>query len=243
MEGAVRGGAQAGVPSPAPPLLSLPAAYQVSHRLNTSAVTAAAVEVLEAGARQFTATGLQPEATYLFRVTAQTRKGWGEAAEALVVTTEKRGNHGGARLVGGAGGAPAVLPAPRLPQPGRSPPGSRWRSRRRCGRGACCCPGSRAATASPPCATTPCRAESCPTASGPCTPPPSATTPPPSSWTGEGMGTRRVMTLRVVFALPQFPHLMRSAGTRLGAMPSGREGGSGVPRWLPRPHPAALPAG
>ncbi|NWW06597.1 SDK2 protein, partial [Oreocharis arfaki] len=65
-------------------------AYQVSHRLNTSAVTAAAVEVLEAGARQFTATGLQPEATYLFRVTAQTRKGWGEPAEALVVTTEKR---------------------------------------------------------------------------------------------------------------------------------------------------------
>ncbi|KAL2297829.1 hypothetical protein Nmel_016394 [Mimus melanotis] len=65
-------------------------AYQVSHRLNTSAVPAAAVEVLEASARQFTATGLQPEATYLFRVTAQTRKGWGEAAEALVVTTEKR---------------------------------------------------------------------------------------------------------------------------------------------------------
>ncbi|NWT91403.1 SDK2 protein, partial [Urocynchramus pylzowi] len=65
-------------------------AYQVSHRLNSSAVTAAAVEVLEANARQFTATGLQPEATYLFRVTAQTRKGWGEPAEALVVTTEKR---------------------------------------------------------------------------------------------------------------------------------------------------------
>ncbi|NXQ13525.1 SDK2 protein, partial [Peucedramus taeniatus] len=65
-------------------------AYQVSHRLNTSAVTAAAVEVLDASTRQFTATGLQPEATYLFRVTAQTRKGWGEAAEALVVTTEKR---------------------------------------------------------------------------------------------------------------------------------------------------------
>nr|XP_030143151.3 protein sidekick-2 isoform X1 [Taeniopygia guttata] len=65
-------------------------AYQVSHRLNTSAVSAAAVEVLDASARQFTATGLQPEATYLFRVTAQSRKGWGEAAEALVVTTEKR---------------------------------------------------------------------------------------------------------------------------------------------------------
>ncbi|NXK32946.1 SDK2 protein, partial [Piprites chloris] len=65
-------------------------AYQVTHRLNTTAVNAAAVEVLEPSARQFTATGLQPEATYLFRVAAQTRKGWGEAAEALVVTTEKR---------------------------------------------------------------------------------------------------------------------------------------------------------
>ncbi|NWI52893.1 SDK2 protein, partial [Calyptomena viridis] len=65
-------------------------AYQVTHRLNTTAVNAAAVEVLEPSARQFTATGLQPEATYLFRIAAQTRKGWGEAAEALVVTTEKR---------------------------------------------------------------------------------------------------------------------------------------------------------
>ncbi|NWR32802.1 SDK2 protein, partial [Tachuris rubrigastra] len=65
-------------------------AYQVTHRLNSTAENAAAVEVLEPNARQFTATGLQPEATYLFRVAAQTRKGWGEAAEALVVTTEKR---------------------------------------------------------------------------------------------------------------------------------------------------------
>ncbi|XP_054027107.1 protein sidekick-2 [Dryobates pubescens] len=65
-------------------------AYQVSHCLNTSAANAASVEVLEPSARQYTATGLQPEATYLFRITAQTRKGWGEAAEALVVTTEKR---------------------------------------------------------------------------------------------------------------------------------------------------------
>uniref|UniRef100_A0A670HQX3 Sidekick cell adhesion molecule 2 n=1 Tax=Podarcis muralis TaxID=64176 RepID=A0A670HQX3_PODMU len=48
------------------------------------------VEVLNPSARQFTATGLRPESTYLFRITAQTRKGWGEAAEALVVTTEKR---------------------------------------------------------------------------------------------------------------------------------------------------------
>ncbi|XP_069728345.1 protein sidekick-2 [Phaenicophaeus curvirostris] len=65
-------------------------AYQVTHCLNTSAANAATVEVLEPSARQYTATGLQPEATYLFRIAAQTRKGWGEAAEALVVTTEKR---------------------------------------------------------------------------------------------------------------------------------------------------------
>ncbi|KAM6297613.1 protein sidekick-2 [Aegotheles albertisi] len=65
-------------------------AYQVTHGLNTSTATAATVEVLEPSARQYTATGLQPEATYLFRLAAQTRKGWGEVAEALVVTTEKR---------------------------------------------------------------------------------------------------------------------------------------------------------
>lgn len=108
MEGVARG-----LVSPPHPHHSAPsAAYQVSHRLNTSAVTAAAVEVLEASARQFTATGLQPEATYLFRVTAQTRKGWGEAAEALVVTTEKRGNHGG----GPAGGGGLAVP-PQCSQP------------------------------------------------------------------------------------------------------------------------------
>uniref|UniRef100_A0A8C9FHH2 Sidekick cell adhesion molecule 2 n=1 Tax=Pavo cristatus TaxID=9049 RepID=A0A8C9FHH2_PAVCR len=65
-------------------------AYQLTHRLNTTTANAAVSEVLGPSTRQYTATGLQPEATYLFRVTAQTRKGWGEAAEALVVTTEKR---------------------------------------------------------------------------------------------------------------------------------------------------------
>ncbi|XP_071672735.1 protein sidekick-2 isoform X1 [Patagioenas fasciata] len=65
-------------------------AYQVTHHLNTTAAIAATTEVLEPSTRQYTATGLQPEATYLFRIAAQTRKGWGEPAEALVVTTEKR---------------------------------------------------------------------------------------------------------------------------------------------------------
>lgn len=67
------------------------AAYQITHRLNTTTANSASVEILNPSARQFTATGLRPESTYLFRITAQTRKGWGEAAEALVVTTEKRG--------------------------------------------------------------------------------------------------------------------------------------------------------
>ncbi|XP_064439718.1 protein sidekick-2 isoform X6 [Mirounga angustirostris] len=65
-------------------------AYQVTHRLNATTANTATVEVLTPSTRQYTVTGLKPESVYLFRITAQTRKGWGEAAEALVVTTEKR---------------------------------------------------------------------------------------------------------------------------------------------------------
>ncbi|ERE69192.1 protein sidekick-2 isoform 1, partial [Cricetulus griseus] len=64
--------------------------YQITHRLNATTANTATVEVLAPSARQYMATGLKPESVYLFRITAQTRKGWGEAAEALVVTTEKR---------------------------------------------------------------------------------------------------------------------------------------------------------
>lgn len=49
------------------------------------------MDVLNPSARQYTVSGLKPESVYVFRITAQTRKGWGEAAEALVVITEKRG--------------------------------------------------------------------------------------------------------------------------------------------------------
>ncbi|KAM6967195.1 protein sidekick-2 isoform 1-T1 [Tautogolabrus adspersus] len=65
-------------------------AYQITFRKNSSNSNAATVDVLSPSARQYTATGLKPEMVYVFRLTAQTRKGWGEAAEALVVTTEKR---------------------------------------------------------------------------------------------------------------------------------------------------------
>lgn len=69
-----------------------PAAYQITYHHNSTNSNAATVDVLNPSARQYTVTGLKPESVYVFRITAQTRKGWGEAAEALVVTTEKRGN-------------------------------------------------------------------------------------------------------------------------------------------------------
>lgn len=67
-------------------------AYQITYRLNSTNSNTATVDVLNPSARQYTVTGLKQESVYMFRITAQTRKGWGEAAEALVVTTEKRGN-------------------------------------------------------------------------------------------------------------------------------------------------------
>lgn len=73
-------------------------AYQITYRRNSSNSNAATVDVLSPSARQYTATGLKPELVYVFRLTAQTRKGWGEAAEALVVTTEKRGKNTAAEI-------------------------------------------------------------------------------------------------------------------------------------------------
>ncbi|XP_074519017.1 protein sidekick-2 isoform X3 [Halichoeres trimaculatus] len=65
-------------------------AYQITYHLNSTNSNTATVDVLNPSARQYTVTNLKPESIYVFRITAQTRKGWGEAAEALVVTTEKR---------------------------------------------------------------------------------------------------------------------------------------------------------
>ncbi|XP_030611677.1 protein sidekick-2 [Archocentrus centrarchus] len=65
-------------------------AYQITYHLNSTNSNTATVDVLNPSARQYTVTNLKAETVYVFRITAQTRKGWGEAAEALVVTTEKR---------------------------------------------------------------------------------------------------------------------------------------------------------
>lgn len=67
-------------------------AYQITYRLNSTNSNTATVDMLNPSARQYTVNVLKPESIYVFSITAQTRKGWGEAAEALVVTTEKRGN-------------------------------------------------------------------------------------------------------------------------------------------------------
>ncbi|XP_062859555.1 protein sidekick-2-like [Trichomycterus rosablanca] len=65
-------------------------AYQITHRLNSTNSNAATVDMLNPSTRQYAVNTLKPESVYVFSITAQTRKGWGEAAEALVVTTEKR---------------------------------------------------------------------------------------------------------------------------------------------------------
>ncbi|KAM7419591.1 hypothetical protein PAMA_016613 [Pampus argenteus] len=64
--------------------------YQISYRLDSrDPLRWTTVEVGSNG-RQFTVTGLSPEQSYVFRLTARTVVGWGEVQEALVVTTERR---------------------------------------------------------------------------------------------------------------------------------------------------------
>ncbi|XP_029008135.1 protein sidekick-1-like isoform X3 [Betta splendens] len=64
--------------------------YQISYRLDSrDPLRWTTVEVGSTG-RQFTVTGLSPEQSYVFRLTARTAVGWGDAQEAVVVTTERR---------------------------------------------------------------------------------------------------------------------------------------------------------
>ena len=159
-------------------------AYQITFRRNSSNSNAATVDVLSPSARQYTATGLKPELVYVFRLTAQTRKGWGEAAEALVVTTEKRGKHAAAQMY--------YLICPPLKyvikfrsdracvcvcdlQLDPNPRAALLCLKRKSRLAECCCHGNRAATACPRSVTTQSSSESCPTATGPSTLRPSDT--------------------------------------------------------------------
>lgn len=65
--------------------------YQISYRLDSRDPQRWTTVEVGSNARQFTVTGLSPEQTYVFRLTARTAVGWGEEQEALVVTTERRG--------------------------------------------------------------------------------------------------------------------------------------------------------
>ncbi len=146
-------------------------AYQIAFRKNSSIITSANVDVLNPSARQYTATGLKPESVYVFRLTAQTRKGWGEAAEALVVTTEKRGTASSLFTRSGAFYYMSLITAACLisSQHALSPQVVPLCLRKRSRPAVCCCHGNQAAMVCLPFDTTPSSTESCPTAIGPST--------------------------------------------------------------------------
>uniref|UniRef100_A0A665U8J9 Sidekick cell adhesion molecule 1a n=1 Tax=Echeneis naucrates TaxID=173247 RepID=A0A665U8J9_ECHNA len=64
--------------------------YQISYCLDSRDTLRWTTVEVGSNARQFTVTGLSPEQTYVFRLTARTAVGWGREQEALVVTTERR---------------------------------------------------------------------------------------------------------------------------------------------------------
>ncbi|KAM3864644.1 LOW QUALITY PROTEIN: protein sidekick-1-like [Diretmus argenteus] len=64
--------------------------YQISYRLDSGDPQRWTTVEVGSTARQFTVTGLSPEQTYVFRLTARTALGWGESQDALVITTERR---------------------------------------------------------------------------------------------------------------------------------------------------------
>ncbi len=145
-------------------------AYQIAFRKNSSSSTSANVDVLNPSARQYTATGLKPEIVYVFRLTAQTRKGWGEAAEALVVTTEKRGTASSLFTRSGAFTTSLITTASLISsQHALSPQVIPLCLRKRSRLAVCCCHGNQAAMVCLPSDTTPSSTESCPTAIGPST--------------------------------------------------------------------------
>lgn len=124
--------------------------------------------MLNPSARQYTATGLKPESVYVFRLTAQTRKGWGEAAEALVVTTEKRGTASLLFTRSGAVYYMSLIKTTYLisPQHAHSLQVVPLCLRRRSRPAVYCCHGNQAATVCRPFDTTPSSTESYLTATG-----------------------------------------------------------------------------
>ncbi|KAG5854527.1 hypothetical protein ANANG_G00038760 [Anguilla anguilla] len=69
--------------------------YQIAYRLDASDPNKFTTVEVGSNARQFTVTGLAPESAYVFRVSARTQQGWGLPEEAVVITTERRGDPAG----------------------------------------------------------------------------------------------------------------------------------------------------
>lgn len=65
--------------------------YKISYRVDSREPQRWTTVEVGSNGRQFTVTGLAAEQTYVFRLIARTAVGWGEQLEALVVTTERRG--------------------------------------------------------------------------------------------------------------------------------------------------------
>lgn len=65
--------------------------YKISYRVDSRDPQRWTTVEVGSNGRQFTVTGLSAEQTYVFRLIARTAVGWGEQLEALVVTTERRG--------------------------------------------------------------------------------------------------------------------------------------------------------
>lgn len=70
--------------------------YKISYRVDSREPQRWTTVEVGSNGRQFTVTGLSAEQTYVFRLIARTAVGWGEQLEALVVTTERRGQSGAA---------------------------------------------------------------------------------------------------------------------------------------------------
>uniref|UniRef100_A0A672MQ04 Sidekick cell adhesion molecule 1 n=1 Tax=Sinocyclocheilus grahami TaxID=75366 RepID=A0A672MQ04_SINGR len=66
--------------------------YQVAYRLDSGDPNQFITVEVGPDTRQFTTSNLTPESAYIFRISAKTEQGWGAPAQAVVITTEIRGD-------------------------------------------------------------------------------------------------------------------------------------------------------
>ncbi|XP_032897024.1 protein sidekick-1 isoform X2 [Amblyraja radiata] len=64
--------------------------YRIAYCLATTESNKFITIEVSSNARQYSATNLIPESPYVFRVSARTRRGWGDSVEAMVITTQTR---------------------------------------------------------------------------------------------------------------------------------------------------------